>query len=302
MNAFLKKTLLWLFSLLVFVPLWGASTPLFWKASKDGQSIYLLGTIHIGSDDLYPLPEVIRTKLGSAQALYVELDIAKIDREKVQAQIDELAALPEGKTLFELLDSDTWFGLDKQLNEFQIQLLREDGKQPWYFIYLLSSIPSSRGEYDPELGIDVYIMDLARRKEVPVIPLETLERQLAVFANWPMEKQIAMLKELLSSESSSYDSIKALHDAWRDGDEAGLLAQEDAATADNEALKAFYKRLVDDRNATMLQTLLEKSSGQTDVFVAVGALHMIGDTGLVEALKKAGYQVEFVLTGREDAR
>jgi hypothetical protein len=298
MKAFTKSFACLVFFFFWLIPLRGESNPLFWQATKDGKSIYLLGTIHIGSDDLYPLPDVVYDALDEAEALFVEVDIRDLDTSAVMTLMDDMSSMPDA-SLFDLLDSETWFSLDQILDKYQIQLVKMDHKQPWYFVYLLSGLPASRGDYDPELGVDIYVMDLADRKDVPVCSLETMEYQLSMFADWSLPNQVSLLKETLEDGDASMDALTGIHDAWKEGDAVALMDQEENSAGNGELTKAFFERIIDQRNHGMLQTLLKKMERIDTAFVAVGAMHMIGEQGLVTLLRENGYTVS-QLSGKKE--
>jgi len=299
MSTALKKLLGVLFIFYWLCPVYGASNPLFWKASKGEKTFYLLGTIHIGSDELYPLPESIHDALDMAQALFVEVDIRSLDKDAVAKKISELSDMSE-QSLFELLDSETWFSLDNVLDKYQLQLVKMDHMQPWYFMYLLSGLPASRGAFDPELGVDLYLMDLADRKHVPVVSLETLEYQLKMFADWSLDDQVTLLEEALKSNDESMESLTQLHDAWRDGDEAALLEQEMSPSEAGGIMTQFWERIVDERNHSMFTYLLDDTAEFKTAFIAVGAMHMIGDEGLVQLLENEGYTITLLTEKKEE--
>ena len=70
-----------------------------WEIENGKNKVYLLGSIHIMPEDTYPLDEKIETAFEEADILVVEVDITKIDQEKVQAIIVEKACYKEGKNL-----------------------------------------------------------------------------------------------------------------------------------------------------------------------------------------------------------
>jgi len=290
MKSFYRNIICVLVFLGCYVSAFGASTPLFWKAEKEGKTIYLMGTIHIGSDDLYPLPDVVYDAMEESQTLFVEVDLRGLDKAALGETISSLSFMPDA-SLFDLLDSDTWFALDKVLDKYQLQLIQLDHLQPWYFVYLLSGLPAARGDYDPELGVDLYLMDLADREDVSVVSLETLDFQLKMFSDWSLEDQIELLEGSLTEDDVSMDSLTALHDAWKDGDEAAIISQEEASEGASEIMDAFWTKLIDERNHSMLESILKEMKTLDTAFVAVGAMHMVGDHGLAALLREDGFTV-----------
>jgi uncharacterized protein YbaP (TraB family) len=77
--------------------------------------------------------------------------------------------------------------------------------------------------------------------------------------------------------------------AWRTGDGAKL-----AALLSNE-YKSFpnlYRLLVSDRNKRWVPQIEKLLHGNQDYFVVVGALHLVGDGGLLELMRRDGFKPE----------
>ncbi len=71
-------------------------------------------------------------------------------------------------------------------------------------------------------------------------------------------------------------------------DLAGLSAMTTEET--DASAKAFLKRLIDERSQRMLARILPLLGKQT-AFIAVGALHLPGQIGLLQLLADRGYIV-----------
>jgi uncharacterized protein len=81
-------------------------------------------------------------------------------------------------------------------------------------------------------------------------------------------------------------------DSYLAGDLQALLSQteEQLQELDPEARRYFMEQGIDARNRRMLAALVPRlASGP--VFVAVGALHLAGPSGLIAGLRAAGYEL-----------
>ena len=80
--------------------------------------------------------------------------------------------------------------------------------------------------------------------------------------------------------------------AWRGGDEAKLdsLTNQDMRAHD----EALWTELILRRNQHFAQRIGDRLQGTGTAFVAVGAAHLCGSTGVPALLERAGYAVKRV--------
>jgi len=85
---------------------------------------------------------------------------------------------------------------------------------------------------------------------------------------------------------------RELLDAWRQRDLAMLMAINTAAmqTGDQKLAAEFQDRLIVRRNQLMAERM-QPYLQEGNVFVAVGALHLPGEAGLLNLLEQRGYTV-----------
>ena len=79
--------------------------------------------------------------------------------------------------------------------------------------------------------------------------------------------------------------------AWRAGDVERL--RDDMAAEMKREYPALYRRINSQRNEAWLPKLEARLAGRSDdTLVVVGALHLLGEDGVVEKLRARGYAVE----------
>ncbi|HPQ89705.1 MAG TPA: TraB/GumN family protein, partial [Candidatus Mcinerneyibacteriales bacterium] len=103
-----QLTLLALLTLFVVQSCGTSPNPLFYAAHKDGETVYLFGSIHAADESFYPLPEKIETAFESSQALAVEADIRNIDQMEITRFVFAHGMYPEGETLEKALGDEAW--------------------------------------------------------------------------------------------------------------------------------------------------------------------------------------------------
>ena len=78
-------------------------TLFFWELNRGGNTLYVLGSIHLANEAIYPLDEVIMAAFERSDLLVEELNFIKPDTLNAQNFVMEHSTLPEGQTLSDYL-------------------------------------------------------------------------------------------------------------------------------------------------------------------------------------------------------
>lgn len=141
--------------------------------------------------------------------------------------------------------------------------------------------------FNPAEQLDSWFQLQGKNEGKKIIPLETVEQQATVlFDTTPISYQAEALVELLKDPSKALENTKALTEAYNNQDLDKMLK----LSEDEDEHPEFMIALLDKRNADWL-TKLPAIFKEGPTFVAVGALHLAGDKGIVEGLRKLGYKV-----------
>lgn len=258
---------------------------LLYQMQKPGGEVhYLFGTMHATDPRVIGMLDQLSEPLAKSEQLVLEMV------PDITAMISSSASmmLPAGQTLAQLLGDSLYARVlaavaDKGLTDPVLQRFK-----PWA-VAVTVSLPTLDGEF-----LDQRIYQLALKNGQAVYGLETADEQLAVFDGLSQSLQIRMLRETMDQLPELPVMFEAMVNAYVARDLAKLqqLTLEYELSSSDEALADWFEQeLLLKRNIRMtqrLQPLLEKGSS----FVAVGALHLVGDTGLIQALKQTGYRVE----------
>src|SRR5690625_2205999 len=94
-----------------------------WKVENNDTTVYLQGTIHVGTQDFYPLHEKIELAYHEADVIVPEIDMNNIDIMEIQAIYEELGEYDDGTTIQDHLDDETYEELDAMLSDLGIPLV-----------------------------------------------------------------------------------------------------------------------------------------------------------------------------------
>lgn len=264
--------------------------PLLWLAKKGETEVHLLGSFHMLKAQDYPMDERIEQAYAGAEQLVFELDPAEMRSPDLASGLMRAARFEEGGSLRSVLPEATRQKLEAFMGEAAV--LGSDGMKPWFITLNLTVSMIVQAGFDPALGMDAHFMERASVDGKPSSGLETVADQIHALSSAPMEEQVQGLEEALMPMDQLRQRFDELYQTWRTGDAAAierLMVEELMAKTPVTA-----KLLNEDRNRRWLPQVEALLEGDTDTLVIVGALHLVGDVGLVELLRARGYSVERV--------
>ena len=254
------------------------SHPLLWKAEKDGVATYLLGTMHVGVD-AKRLPKIVWDKLAAAKAFAMETDPTAPELAHLGDRVDRT-------TLHQELGDAYWAKLEARVGAPTAAQLDSQKALVAAIVLEMQGLPQTTAMEDVLVGE-------ARREHKPVVYLEPAAAQVAVLDRW---MDARMVKGMLDHPIHDGD----LRDAYVAGDEREMLA---TAAAERGVAKAagysdaeYDQELADllyGRNAAWI-TPIERLHASGGGFIAVGALHLLGDKSVLDLLSHRGFTVSRV--------
>lgn len=275
------------------------SDGVFWKLSKaGGPPSYLLGTVHSTDPRITSLPGSARDALASSK--HVAVEIAKLEPVAVQNIMKTQPGLffnLEGEKLNALLSPEDFKILVEQAKKSGFHAALVPALKPWFASVSFFAIPNCE---KLRMGaakdvLDKLVVDWGKQAGAEIVSLETLEEQYKAFASIPLNDQITMLENGIHTRQMLADMYATTLEAYLNRDLGVIMPLSLAYGRDRlktiAANASFRNVLIDRRNQLMLERslpLVEK--GQT--FIAVGALHLTGQKGLVQLYRDAGYSVE----------
>ena len=272
----------------------GAAKHFLWKITgPKGGVVYLLGTIHAGKADLYPLPAIIEDSFKKADTLIEEVDISEpAEAARVQQGLIEDGSYANGDTITNHLSKATRSHLEAYLKKGGLPEPAIAHMRPWLVSMLVELVELKRMGFDPSYGLDRHFLDEARQSHKPIGALEDAGFQLKLFSSLPAELQDRLLLSSLVDAEQWADSFDLLLRAWQSGDAA---AMQEVITSDARKypqLKPLMTKLLDDRNTAMAAKIEQFLQTQESYFVAVGAGHLVGDQGILSQLRRKNFTVE----------
>lgn len=265
----------------------GPSEGVFYRVQKDNQTVYLLGSIHIGDTTIYPLNQKIDVAFEEADLLAVEINIEDINETEASQTMMQQGLYQDGTALSTVVEEEVFndavgYLSDVGLNEEMINQF-----QPWFVTMMLSEVALEKSKLTSENGVDKHFITRANEKKLPIISLESVESQIASISSAPVEEQIESLEITLDSMDIYEEELTQLIRVWRSGS-IDVIAQLRDLSEGSEQLA------MDERDVLMtdkIEGFLNEDEGET-YFVVVGALHLAGENSIIDLLETRGYSVE----------
>ncbi len=255
-----------------------------WKVTSDTTHVYLLGSVHVASQDLYPLDSTIENAFESADYLVVEVNINNVSQDSVGQFVMQYGAYPLGDGFKKHVAEDLYNQLKGKFQEYSVNITLLDNYRPWVIYNVMSQYMLESLGYKSEYGIDQYFLEKAKKSNKNILELETVEYQLALMSSIPDEITIKMMQyDIENPETGDY--LQGLFDAWKNGDVAKMEAIVFEALYKQPELAPYYEILYAQRNVNMAQKIKEYLSGNKTYFIVVGAGHLVGEDGILNLLK-----------------
>ena len=268
-------------------PVVDEATTFMWRVQQEGATVYLLGSVHAMKEDAYPLPPAMETAFDSVEKLVFEVDLDDLG----SAAIQMLAAgtLDGEETLEEIVGPATWTKLMIHVEKTSFPAGMFQRMKPWMAAVTITALAMSEAGYLPSAGVDAYFSRRAEEAGKERIALETVECQVGLFADLTAEQSLAFLRYSLIDLETVLPELDELSANWR----AGKVAAVEALMAEGfDEFPELLDKMVIDRNRAWMLPIEELLAGESDAMVVVGALHLVGEEGLINLLRNRGYTVE----------
>ncbi len=260
-----------------------------WKVSGKTGAVYLVGSVHLLTQDFYPLSDTLEKAFSESDLLVEEADLGELTAPQTQMQMLSRGMLPSGQTLDKVVSPSTFEQVNKRATALGMPIEPLKRFKPWLLALTLAALEWQKAGFDAELGLDKHFYDLARKNGKTVQGLETAEFQISRFDGISGEQQEHLLSSTLSELDTEISNVTRVAQAWKTGDAATI---ERVVLQDVKREPEIYQRLLVERNRLWLPQLEALFGRPGRAFVVVGAAHLVGPDGLITMLKAKGYRVE----------
>lgn len=233
------------------------------------RQLHLVGSIHMGTRDMMPLPATLLQRLNKADALIVEADIT--------SGASPFAHSESHPPLEQRLTADNWQTLQRLCDELSINSEIIASLPGWQVALMLQAQQAQRLGLRPDYGIDYQLLQSAKQREQPIIELEGPQQQLDLLKTLP-DNGMPLLEDTLQHWHTNARLLQTMVSWWLE-----TPPGQSQVALPNTFGSELNDVLMNQRNQRWCEALRALPAGR--YVVAVGALHLYGEGNLPALLK-----------------
>lgn len=267
---------------------------LFWEVSGNGseKTSYLYGTMHTGDKRVYDFPEGTSDAFNNADLLALELNMDSVNQLSIMSEL----MMPGDTTLESLISFEDYSMVDRYFQDSLGQSLAMFNKMSPMF----TSTMVATKDLGNEMGqaLDLYWYTEAKKLDKRIVGLEKANEQIKAFKSIPYAEQAKGLVETVKGEYSrdisTTDSNQSdrLMEYYLSGNiDKMAKVSEEMGFSDASINESFNNAFLVNRNVTMVDRAIPLLQNNA-CFIAVGAAHLGGKTGIIQLLRDKGYTVK----------
>src|SRR5699024_7250259 len=192
-----------------------------WRVDNGDTTVYLQGTVHLGTEDFYPFNEKIEQAYEEADIVVPEVDIADADLMEDMELSVKMGMYMDGTTIEDHVSEEVYAKLEEVFSEYNLPMEIVETFKPWMLESLITQLVAE--ELDYMHGVDMYFLERAKEDNKEIIELETAAEQLEVLSGQSDAFQERQLEETLDTIDAFGEMMKELFVVYLDGDEDALL-------------------------------------------------------------------------------
>ena len=259
-----------------------------WEVKGASNKVFLFGSLHVLKRNAYPLAKDINKAYGLSPKVVFETDIGGMMDPAVQARMLSMGLYPEGENLLQNVAGDTRSALQKKMTDLGLPLEQFARFKPWFIAVTITTLELQRLGFSPAYGIDVHYYGRARSDNKKIDFFESIDYQLDLLGAMNAEDQNAFLSQTLKDLEVAAEMADDMMTYWKKGYADKLYS---LLFKSFEGYPEIENRLLLQRNQDWLNKIKIMLGEPENVFIVVGAGHLVGPEGVVALLKRNGYKV-----------
>jgi uncharacterized protein len=259
-----------------------------WKVQGQTGLLYLAGSVHALSADIYPLNPAFQRAFDASDTLVEEIDLGEAAQLTSSLMLLGKGVFQDGRTFDQVVSKETAALVNSRLKDtLPPEMIRS--LKPWMVDMMLTAVAMQKEGLDAALGLDKHFYDRSKAAGKRIVGLETAESQIDRLDQLPIAVQEQMLLSTLKDIDTQQGNLRSIVASWQRGDAAGL---EKLLLASFTDYRAAYDSLLVERNLNWMPQLEACLTRRSSCFVVVGAAHLVGPDGLLRMLQRKGYRIE----------
>ncbi len=278
-----------------------------WTAKSKTATVYMVGSLHKGRPEMYPLPAEMEDAFAKAKLLVEEIKPDEaVDPEDPGDELWRRMHYTDGETLPSHLTADQWADVKSACELVEMPGAGSDLEtmKPESLCLCLECLVGKKERQAGKAaavnppGIDNYFADAAKKRNLPIEAFETLTFQMDLLLGTSnkigLRNLLSKVAQIRGAPVKTNDSVAV----WSSGD-VDSLSKEAADLA--KEYPGWSRHALFDRNSRMADKIEQYLQGDKTVFVVVGCLHYAGDRGIVQLLRDDDVDVQQSTATKQEA-
>jgi len=263
---------------------------LLWKIERSDfkQPSYLFGTMHLICETEYVMPEKVKHHLQQANVLVLEANPKKANAIKVLKK----SFAPADSVLAKLLTDTAFAEVDQYFRLLTGRSVAAYQRFKPFFISSLAALYYMNCKPKEMISIEKELIKLKPRK-TKIVELEGFDQQMLLVDQIDLKQQALMLLDFARNHNNNYAEMQGLVSAYL-AEDLDQLIRLSENTLKSDASAAFERLFLESRNKNWIP-IISKLTKDKGAFIAVGAAHLGGESGLIALLRYQGFTVTPVM-------
>ena len=279
----------------------GTPDPALWRAydPETGNELYLMGTIHVVSEDTFPLPDYIMEVYDKCDGIAVEYDVNALQSDFSLMQEYLMGMVyTDGTTIKDHISEETYEKAKACLKDMGFYNSLLDSYMPGFWLSQIEASALLDIDNMTSEGVDSTFISYAENDGKEVVSIDTLQIQTQAVTGFSDELADYMLSETVDEYGSADELAEEFaqqYNSWASGDIDALAEDADEYELPDELLDDYADYMdviLYDRNRGMAEKAAEFLENGDNYFFMVGSMHFAGDRGVDDLLAEMGYTVE----------
>ena len=264
---------------------------------------YVVGTYHVAPHTFIDSIPGLKNIYGDIKQVYGEVVTSEMTKQENMMKMMQMMALPQGQTLYTLYTPEEI----KEIDAIVEKVMGISMKNPMVEKQLIQLTPQTLSTQltalvamkmnpgiDMTKTIDMQLQNMAVEKGLKVGGLETIDSQMKILYGIPVEKGKKQLLCFVRNFDAGMAQAEHLQKAYIHRDIKDIeAAMNERLNNECDPTEEDLSTLLYNRNNAWIK-IMPEIMGEAPTLFAVGAGHLIGEKGILNLLKKAGYMVEEV--------
>lgn len=256
---------------------------LLWEIrDNNGAKSYLFGTMHSQDRLISSLPPPVRLRLVKSRKLAMEI----IPDQQANEIFSHSMYFRNDKNLKNMLDPEIYTRLEELVADYGITSENLPHLKPWAAFTLIGRPKPVRA-----MTQEMVLMQTAEEINIPVVALESMDEIIAALEVLSQKDQITILNDTVCNHKKIIRQTRELVDMYMNRDLAGMVIFNEQPHYDEAVFDRFMQNILYGRNDKIIKRI-EDLVKQGNIFIAIGAMHLPDNHGLLKLLEEHGYKIK----------